>query len=297
MQCEHIMDSTCPAGHRQQWRCHKGPPPTCGKCERDKAIAEKKKQEEFALQQKRDEDLRKHARRIAEIDDQIARERDALRDAQLAEERKQAILQKEKDLRDVAELAARASQPLSPFEVSSSAPTKTSLPPPNNTASTPPVVPQGKPATLSDNAQAITSRDKTPVVDVKALASKPPKSSAARERWQRQKDLQGASNDAIDAIMAMTGLEEVKEQVLRIKDKVETTQLQGSSIKGERFHVCMLGNPGTGINVFRSSCKQRADLMIDRENDGCKAIWPISCIRSGHPRNRVRGDNWFSFGQ
>ena len=89
MPCHHLTKSQCPAGHPQQWQCHQGPPLTCGRCEHDKAIAEKMKQEEFALQQKRDEEQRKHAKQIAEIDAQIARERDALRDVQLAEERKQ----------------------------------------------------------------------------------------------------------------------------------------------------------------------------------------------------------------
>jgi hypothetical protein len=290
MLCGHIMDSTCPAaGHRQQWQCNKGPPLTCVKCERDKAIAEKKKQEEFALQQKRDEDQRKHAQRIAEIEDQIARERDILRDAQLVEEREQAILQKKKDLQDVAQLAAQASQPPPPLRVAS--PAGLIPPPPMNTASTQPVVPQEKSAMPSTSVQAPTSRGNGKAADLKPLIPKPPKSSAARERWQRQKDLEGASNDAIDAIMAMTGLEEVKEQVLRIKDKVETSQLQGSSVKSERFNVCMLGNPGTGTHMFCLPYK-RPDSRIDRENDGCEAIWKISCIRSSHPWKHVRRNNW-----
>ena len=64
--------------------------------------------------------------------------------------------------------------------------------------------------------------------------------------WQRQKDINGTVNEAIDAIMDMTGLEEVKDQVLTIKSTIETRKRQGGSFKNERLNVVLLGNPGTG---------------------------------------------------
>ena len=63
--------------------------------------------------------------------------------------------------------------------------------------------------------------------------------------------MEGASNPSIDVIMAMTGLEEVKEQVLRIKDNIDTIIRQNAPIR-ERFNVSMLGNPGTGMSVGTS---------------------------------------------
>lgn len=48
--------------------------------------------------------------------------------------------------------------------------------------------------------------------------------------------------------MQLTGLEGVKEQVLRIHDKVELAQRQGVSLQDERFNVIFLGNPGTGLS-------------------------------------------------
>ncbi|KAF9238217.1 P-loop containing nucleoside triphosphate hydrolase protein [Melanogaster broomeanus] len=53
-------------------------------------------------------------------------------------------------------------------------------------------------------------------------------------------------NDAIDKIMGMTGLEQVKEQVLRIKGNVDTMKRQGVPINKERLNLVLLGNPGTG---------------------------------------------------
>lgn len=71
--------------------------------------------------------------------------------------------------------------------------------------------------------------------------------SSPEAEWQRQKDVEGASSAAIDTVMGMIGLEEVKRQMLRIKDKIEVTQRQGTSLNDERFNIVLLGNPGTGM--------------------------------------------------
>jgi Cdc6-like AAA superfamily ATPase len=69
---------------------------------------------------------------------------------------------------------------------------------------------------------------------------------SAQEEWERAKEFEGASNPALDKLMSMIGLEEVKEQFLTIKSKVDTVIRQGSSLKEERFGAAFLGNPGTG---------------------------------------------------
>lgn len=70
--------------------------------------------------------------------------------------------------------------------------------------------------------------------------------SPAEQRWERQKDTDDKENTHIDAIMAMTALENVKQQVLRIQDKIEVSKRQETSVKDERFSIVLLGNPGTG---------------------------------------------------
>lgn len=74
------------------------------------------------------------------------------------------------------------------------------------------------------------------------------KVSAAEQEWQRRKDAneEGSKNEAIDKLMRLVGLEEVKEQVLAISAKVEICKLQGTDLKDERFHIVFQGNPGTG---------------------------------------------------
>ncbi|KAK6523012.1 hypothetical protein TWF281_002435 [Arthrobotrys megalospora] len=74
--------------------------------------------------------------------------------------------------------------------------------------------------------------------------------SANRDEWQRHKELTKDSNVALDQIMDMIGMEHVKGQVLAIKAKVDTVHRQGINLRGERFHVALLGNPGTGKTTF-----------------------------------------------
>ena len=47
--------------------------------------------------------------------------------------------------------------------------------------------------------------------------------------------------------MGMIGLEDVKEQFLSIKEKIDTAVRQNVDMKDERFGAALLGNPGTGI--------------------------------------------------
>lgn len=84
--------------------------------------------------------------------------------------------------------------------------------------------------------------------------------SPSEEEWQRQKAMENASNEAIDAIMQMTGLEDVKSQILRIKTKIDTTTRQYSDIKDERFNIAFLGNPGTGM-ILAMKCVVLLELI------------------------------------
>ena len=59
--------------------------------------------------------------------------------------------------------------------------------------------------------------------------------------------MENVNNQAIDQIMEMIGLEDVKSQVLRIKAKIDTAVRQNVDFQKERFGVTLLGNPGTGI--------------------------------------------------
>ncbi|KAF8523920.1 P-loop containing nucleoside triphosphate hydrolase protein [Hysterangium stoloniferum] len=229
-ECEVSRHSKCPNGHKLQWRCSKGPPATCHKCDEDKRRAEKKKREEL-----------EHAEKLAALDAKIAKEAEKRRDDRAAEERANALFQREKDLEDARAMAAqpRKLRPLT----------------------------RPNPIPLSSQLLgAIPTVPSTPPAGVRAVATNPsssPLRSPTRDEWERRKRVEGDSNDAIDKIMEMTGLENVKAQVLKIKNKIAVSMRQGSDIASERFNVSMLGNPGTGkTTVARHYAKFLASVQV-----------------------------------
>lgn len=74
-------------------------------------------------------------------------------------------------------------------------------------------------------------------------------SSAAADEWERERiedrTLQ-VQYPAISQLMELVGLEEVKAQVLAIRDRIQICQRQRINLKKERFHIVFQGNPGTG---------------------------------------------------
>ena len=269
------MSSKCSQGHGQSWKCHKTRPISCVKCERQAKLAEEKQQREFALQQKRDADQREHARKLAEIDEKTDLKMQASRDAQLAKERENAIIQRERDLEEAASLTAptlsiaHAISQSSGVQSSIQAADAKINPAPNRTE-------QNVPLQTTKHA---------PVVK----PSQPIQKSSAQNEWQRMKDVEGANNDSIDRIMEMIGLEEVKAQVLRIQSKINVTRRQNVSFKDERFNIVLLGNPGTG-NVAVFHLDEAEETFADpclmdlcRENHGCKTLCQISGISTSSP--------------
>jgi hypothetical protein len=116
--------------------------------------------------------------------------------------------------------------------------------------------------------------------------------STSKREWQRQKDLENAHNPAIDKIMEMIGLEDVKAQVLTIKAQVETAIRQGTDLKKQRLGLVFLGNPGTGILVFyRSSLTV---LTIYRQNNCGQALCESFDVSQSPFWGWICGDHWLT---
>ena len=248
MLCEEVMTSNCANGHALTWKCHETQPLTCRICERDAKRAAEKAQKDFELQKKRDLEQQMHDEKMAKIREKLDAQIQAQKDLQLAKEREAALKQQEQDVKDAeerfrqkaeAEKKRKEEEKKREEEEKKRAAEQTAASSSSIAAAVKSVV-----NTLTGASSNQPSPDKTSAKD---NAGKKKRKSEAQADWQRRKDTDGVANPHIDAIMEMIGLEPVKQQVLKIMDKVDVNVRQGTSLSKERFNVVLLGNPGTGI--------------------------------------------------
>jgi hypothetical protein len=249
MRCESIVKSKCPNGHSRNQKCYQAQLTLCAICEAEDRQRQKDLEVDNALQDKRDVADAAHLADIAELDRKILLIREQRIDKRTALQRLRALNQKKSDLEAAKKMAQSSTTPTNP---SANEPT---LPAPSTTIS---VTPRGN----------LANYQKSPRTHPKLNESE------AEAEWKQQKKVEGASNEAIDALIGLTGLESVKKKVLAIKAKIETISRQGIEYK-ERLSVAMLGNPGTG----RPSQKNSVDVS---NNEQAKQQLPEST-----------GSSWF----
>lgn len=217
MPCAYILESQCSKGHKLRWECNKGGPQPCRKCAAEAAIKEKRQRRDQALDAKREEKQRHYASKIFELDDLLEAKRQELKDLAEIKNMEHTIQQKQTDLDSISKVLTRAKS----VEVS-----RTTSSAHNS-------------GTTDEHRTAVkkTNKTPTPVIEI---------TSKAREEWKQIKEFEKTDHAAMDALMDMIGLEDVKQKVLGIKFKVVTAVRQNTSLKHERFGAALLGNPGTG---------------------------------------------------
>ncbi|KJK78565.1 hypothetical protein H634G_06263 [Metarhizium anisopliae BRIP 53293] len=70
--------------------------------------------------------------------------------------------------------------------------------------------------------------------------------SQAQQEWEWMKAHGEPSNEALNKLMDLIGLEAVKEEFLAVKSNIDTKIRQELSLSEERLSCSLLGNPGTG---------------------------------------------------
>ncbi|KAG1894709.1 P-loop containing nucleoside triphosphate hydrolase protein [Suillus fuscotomentosus] len=215
--CQQPLFGKCGAGvHKVSWKCHKGPSLKCTPCEKDAERTTKQLLRDAVLQEKRDAEQAAHDTQMAELDAQLKVEVEIIADANTAKQREAMLKQKEREIQEAKVRVQKTAGSSKDGSENVSKPT-TSPSQQSPHPSSAPLQPSGS-----------------------------QKSSAARDDWESQKRLMGEQNDAIDSIMAMTGLEGVKSQVLQTKEKLDLMKRQGTPANKERLNLALLGNPGTG---------------------------------------------------
>ena len=250
MPCTEHISSSCDAGHKQSWKCSDGRPKICPKCEREAKLAKEKQKQEIETQKRREIEEREHLAKLDAINARIAKELQAREEARLKQERSQAIEQKENDLSTLMSSPTIPAVPPPPVPVvqpSALSSLQQMLPSPSKFFGS--MLSRSTVGASSDSSSPAKAKTISQMSSSSSASPKPfPKlaESPSKKEWLRQKIMEGASNPSIDAIMDMTGLEEVKRKVLNIKIKVDLSIRQNASLKQERFNAVLLGNPGTG---------------------------------------------------
>ncbi|KAL0261728.1 hypothetical protein SLS55_003158 [Diplodia seriata] len=238
MKCQQILTDACPQKHKLTWRCFAGRPSVCAICDAEARKKAEKLQRDAELDEVRQKKQRAYARELAELQDEIAHERRLRCENAEQEERDRVIRQHQKDLQNLQSRMAGLSlgsqnPPVSQFVKAPDTPSPSPPGPPSPTAANAGSTPTAQQA----NKYSHDGKGKGPW--------KQP-DSPVKDEWEYQKKFEGASNDTLDDLMGMIGLENVKEEFLAIKDKIEVAIRQGIDMKDERFGTALLGNPGTG---------------------------------------------------
>jgi hypothetical protein len=266
-----VLTQKCSKGRSQSWQCHASAPLACGKCERDRKEVEKSAQRALEEKRKRDEKNQKYLKEVAKVEEEMEQMNQKMRDARLDSEQNAILAEKRMDLaaaRERANMAqnSRQEDPPGIYKDDKSNPTNLPL---NKCSQIPPgpvTSPSVHQAKLREHIKTAVEHNKSP----------------SMTEWQRQKDQENAHNRAVDKIMEMIGLENVKAQVLGIKAKVETSIRQDTDLRKERLGLVLLGNPGTGIFFVHSF---NYPLTMQRQ-DICGQI---VCSSSDHNQSPFRG--------
>ena len=165
-------------------------------------------------QQKQEQKQREHAAELTRLDEEIQMLRETIVDGQMSKEMAQSLEQEKQDLADARVLAQRPSS----SSVNAKGPASAQTSP------------------LARCGETVTS-DGGPIDDVresKEIGSQDQHAPSPLEsEWDRQERVEDASNGAIDSLMEMTGLEEVKAQMLKIKARADTVLRQSTNTKDE----------------------------------------------------------------
>ncbi len=228
MECHATTESICSRNHRLSRPCFKKDY-ACSVCEAEDRRRELRRQRDHKLEVEREIKQKEYARQLIELQDEIAHQRRILKDQSDQDEREKFLRQQQQDLKGLRDTVGRVQdkRKKDPSLTSTMSQASTTTAPPN-----------GHPDLAPGTEQVVANEQPG-----KGLSTW---TSSARDEWEHQKEFEGAQNEALDSLMDMIGLEEVKDNFLSIKSRVDTALCQNIDVSEERFGAALLGNPGTG---------------------------------------------------
>ena len=265
------MDVICSQKHKQRRPCFESGD-SCRKCAEEDRKREEKRRRDMKLDQEREAKQKAYACQLEDLQDEIRHERRRMKDTSDEAERQRMIQQHQNDLNNLRQAPKQRPQA-----------TKSTLISPNLE----PTQPNEKEPASEQHAS--TKNGESFVEASNKFVAEPPV-SAAKYEWEHQKKFEGAENEALDSLMDMIALEDVKEKFLSIKSQVDTTVRQNIAMTGERFGATLLGNPGTGeSSPIQAASKQC--LIFHRQDYRCANLRQISDHSRGASRRLLRRDD------
>lgn len=216
MECAQIIERTCDKGHKTRPPCSKVNE-TCPKCVEVQKDLERRVQRDFELEKHRLQVQARYAAELQNIQDEIEHCKRVRKVAEAEEQAKRQLNQQKVTLAALKEASTR-SDALKAAE------------------KTRELEQEKRKAQKQSNVRSQTKDPNQPW--------SPP--TTAKEEWELLKQMELARSEPLDELMDMIGLEDVKQEFLSIKSKVDTAVRQGVSLSKERFGCSLLGNPGTG---------------------------------------------------
>ncbi|KAI0139324.1 P-loop containing nucleoside triphosphate hydrolase protein [Xylariaceae sp. FL1272] len=215
--CDELIEKICAKQHKFHVTCGQKMLSGCETCLKEEEAIRRRAQKHLEIEKARLIRQAQYQRELKEIQDEIAHQRQILKDDQKIAEQQTKLEQERLSLETLRETVSRkkalkqsrdAAKPSSPGSTT--------------------------PKTTQTNSVTNEQRDD----EVEA--------GSAREEWEQLKTDELAQSDVLDELMKMIGLESIKRALLNIKSKVDTATRQGISTSSERFGCSLLGNPGTG---------------------------------------------------
>ena len=222
-----VLTATCKRGHEQSWKCYENLRGMCRYCAQQEEAAQRDMFRQLQRQVESDSKQAEHDAAIAELDDEIQRIEDRKAHQQAADGRTTELRQKRQEL-----WAARKQMKTQSHSRAGPSPGESSSSPGPRTPDTPP-----------SQAGSETEWQTTGRAGDRALHEKV--ASPARKDWESLKSQTQEHNEALDKLMSLIGLEDVKTKILYIKKRIDKLSAKGLETGQERLGLIMASNPGT----------------------------------------------------
>ncbi|KAK0705676.1 P-loop containing nucleoside triphosphate hydrolase protein [Lasiosphaeris hirsuta] len=215
-ECNERVSRVCDRQHKTKVACSKRSE-NCRECIMEDKEQERRIKRDLQLEEERQRLQEAYARELQDLDDEIDHQRRITKYKLDEEEQRHTLEQKRVDLANMKDAQKRMEEQKRQREAMSL-----------RAAQAAKAKAAQKPSTEPRNSLEF------------------PDSLSAKAEWEHLRSFEGARSKPMDDLMDMIGLEDVKQEFLLIKSKVDLTLRQNTSLANERFSCSMLGNPGTG---------------------------------------------------